>query len=156
VKVAFRVDVTPTIGFGHLLRCLSLAEVFLDHGVEVVFVCCTLPAILRDKLSAKQIAFVTFAESGSILLGNELSDSYTYNQHLDASLTIQSLQLDNVDIVVVDHYRLDKTWEILLRPYCQKIVTFDDFTGRHHCCDYIIDQNISDLLSSHYLECFVR
>ena len=153
MKVAFRVDVTPTIGFGHLLRCLSLAEVFSDHGVEVVFVCCTLPAVLRDKLSAKQIAFVTFAESGSILLGNDLSDSCTYNQPLDAVLTIQFLQFEDVDVVIVDHYRLDKTWETLLRPYCYKIVTFDDFTGRNHCCDYIIDQNISDLQSPHYLEC---
>lgn len=153
MKVAFRVDVTPSVGFGHLLRCLSLAEVFTEIGVEVVFVCSSLPAELNDRLKTSQIAVVIFEVPRSSLSFDDVSDSYTHNQHLDAGLTIESLKFEKVDVVIVDHYGLDSVWESLMRPYCKTIVAFDDFTGRHHCCDYIIDQNISDLLAPQYLEC---
>ena len=39
MRVAFRVDASGTIGFGHLSRCINLAEVLRSRGNEVLFVC---------------------------------------------------------------------------------------------------------------------
>jgi spore coat polysaccharide biosynthesis predicted glycosyltransferase SpsG len=38
-KIAFRCDVGPTVGVGHVMRSLALAEEFADRGIRVVFVC---------------------------------------------------------------------------------------------------------------------
>lgn len=37
-RVVFRVDASPIIGLGHLLRCLSLAQGLTEYDVRVVFV----------------------------------------------------------------------------------------------------------------------
>ena len=62
----------------------------------------------------------------------------------DAQQTItalQSLILDNKPTwLIVDHYALDREWEITLRPYCQKIMVIDDLADRQHDCDLLLDQ----------------
>ena len=39
MKVAFRVDASGDVGFGHLSRCINLAEVLRRRGNEVLFIC---------------------------------------------------------------------------------------------------------------------
>src|SRR5712692_6485273 len=39
MNVAFRTDASMTIGHGHIMRCLTLAETLREHGAAVLFVC---------------------------------------------------------------------------------------------------------------------
>ena len=39
MKAVFRVDSSSFIGFGHLMRCLTLGRVLRELGVECSFVC---------------------------------------------------------------------------------------------------------------------
>ena len=39
MKVVFRVDASVEVGFGHLSRCINLAEVLRSRGNEILFVC---------------------------------------------------------------------------------------------------------------------
>ena len=39
MRIAIRVDSSPTIGEGHFFRCFNLAREFVRRKIEVVFVC---------------------------------------------------------------------------------------------------------------------
>jgi len=38
MKIAFRVDASETVGFGHLSRCINLAEELRNRGCDILFV----------------------------------------------------------------------------------------------------------------------
>ncbi|MCR8660531.1 UDP-2,4-diacetamido-2,4,6-trideoxy-beta-L-altropyranose hydrolase [Paenibacillus endoradicis] len=48
----------------------------------------------------------------------------------------------SVDILIVDHYQLDMTWEQQMRKFARKIVVIDDLANRKHDCDLLLDQNV--------------
>ena len=39
MRVVFRVDASAEVGFGHLSRCINLAEVLRSRGIQVLFIC---------------------------------------------------------------------------------------------------------------------
>ena len=39
MKIGFRVDASRSLGTGHLMRCLTLADVLASDGVDSVFLC---------------------------------------------------------------------------------------------------------------------
>lgn len=47
-----------------------------------------------------------------------------------------------VDLLIVDHYRLDIEWEQAMRAVANKIVVIDDLANRRHDCDLLLDQNV--------------
>lgn len=47
-----------------------------------------------------------------------------------------------VDILIVDHYQLDFTWEQRMRKFARKIIVIDDLANRKHDCDLLLDQNV--------------
>jgi UDP-2,4-diacetamido-2,4,6-trideoxy-beta-L-altropyranose hydrolase len=54
------------------------------------------------------------------------------------------------DLLVVDHYALDKSWESSLRPLVGRIFVIDDLADRAHDCDLLLDQNLHDAPASRY------
>ena len=39
MRVVFRVDASLKMGTGHVMRCLTLAQVLKENGVNVEFIC---------------------------------------------------------------------------------------------------------------------
>ena len=135
MKVVFRVDASGEVGFGHLSRCINLAEVLRSRGNEVLFIC-------RDD-EAKSFRALEDRLFATVLLPM-LPVGETVNQQEDAQQTIQALQGERPDWLVVDTYTLDKDWERLMRPHVAKIAVIEDLSGREHDCDLLIDQNYSE------------
>ena len=135
MRVVFRVDASGDVGFGHLSRCINLAEVLRSRGNEVLFIC-------RED-EAKSFRALEDRLFATVLLPM-LPVGETVNQQEDAQQTIQALQGERPDWLVVDSYTLDKDWEQLLRPHVAKIAVIEDLSGREHDCDLLIDQNYSE------------
>ena len=135
MKVAFRVDASGEVGFGHLSRCINLAEVLRSRGNEVSFVC-------RDD-EAQSFRALEDRLFATVLLPM-LSAGEVVNQQEDAQQTIQALLGERPEWLIIDTYTLDKVWERLMRPHVAKIAVIEDLSSREHDCDLLIDQNYSE------------
>ena len=60
----------------------------------------------------------------------------------DAQQTSEILSRLRPDLLVVDHYALDRNWEVVQREYCRRIMVIDDLADRRHDCDFLLDQNL--------------
>ncbi|WP_160327634.1 UDP-2,4-diacetamido-2,4,6-trideoxy-beta-L-altropyranose hydrolase [Sporosarcina koreensis] len=139
MNVVIRTDASNEIGTGHVMRCLTLAKQLKRHGAKVTFVCRSfeghLHSYLRDQdMSVKLIPYTTGANEADLQWTKE-------NWMLDAEQTITIIEESSqkVDLLIVDHYGLDRYWENKLRHYTKYIMVIDDLADRKHDCDIILD-----------------
>lgn len=148
-KIIIRADASLSIGSGHVMRCLTLAEELRDAGSEVVFVSRAHPGNLNGLFRYKGFRCHELPEvPASVQTSGKLQDSRSeYASWLgvppqrDADETIGAIGNDRPDWLIVDHYGLDEEWEKLLRPRVSKIMVIDDLADRRHDCDLLLDQN---------------
>lgn len=145
MKVVFRVDASVLMGIGHLMRCQTLAESLRERGVQVRFICREYPGNLIALLQKNgfQITVLPAPALEDRLLVEDYSVKLGVTQTEDAEQTIEALDGERPDWLVVDHYGLDIEWEQSLRSHVDKIVVIDDLANRHHDCDVLLDQNYS-------------
>lgn len=153
MKVVFRTDGSTSMGQGHVMRCLTLANVLRERGAEINFVCREHPGHLCDLIAQRGVVVhrLPLAEEGvNHLPGHAgwLGASW----ESDAEQTRHVIQgLGGVaDVLVVDHYAVDHRWETALRPSVAKILAIDDLADRIHDCDLLLDQNFFSDLSTRY------
>lgn len=148
MKVVFRADASSTIGTGHIMRCLSLAQSLKNLGNEITFVCRELPGNLCDAIDAQGFAMLrlkeceneeTFVYENEPMYASWLGTSW----QLDASETYSLLEpLSPLDWLVVDHYALDARWETACRSLTKNLMAIDDLFDRSHDVDVLLNQNI--------------
>jgi len=143
MKVIFRVDASLQIGTGHVMRCLCLAEALRKGGDDVEFICRQHNGSLVNK-----IRLAGFNVYELELLKNSKVDNKLFHsswlgvtQQKDSYDCIKILKKVKTDWLIVDHYGLDKDWQIELKSYCKKIMVIDDLGDRMHDCNLLLDQN---------------
>jgi|CXWL01.1.fsa_nt_gi UDP-2,4-diacetamido-2,4,6-trideoxy-beta-L-altropyranose hydrolase len=144
MNVTFRTDASLTIGHGHVMRCLALAETLCEHGARVSFVCREDDGHLCDRIEQRGFIVCRLSVSKP---GTQVGDIPTFWTELeypweeDVDLTSAALDTlgEKPDWLVVDHYGLDTRWETALRPYAQRVMVIDDLANRTHNCDALLD-----------------
>lgn len=138
MRIVIRADASVSIGTGHIMRCLTLAEVLRERGAEVVFVCRELPGN----------CFGIIEEKGFVVIRLEGAESFVAAQ--DAEQTAKAMGV-RPDWLIVDHYAISDEWERRLRPFTVRIMVIDDLADRHHDCDLLLDQNLFDDMQQRYV-----
>ncbi|WP_336355168.1 UDP-2,4-diacetamido-2,4,6-trideoxy-beta-L-altropyranose hydrolase [Pseudomonas granadensis] len=145
MRVLIRADASPTIGSGHIARCLTLARVLRQQGSHVAFACRRLPGHRLDALSAE--GFETFT----------LPERYRDEDPLQAIESMLPWQFDidalgqlldgqaEFDWIIVDHYGLDHHWQTAARRWAHRIAAVDDLATRRYSVDLLLNQNLSGL-----------
>lgn len=131
------------------MRCLTLAKALHALGANCTFICREHKGHLIEKIRHEGFECIAFTKSCEIYdLANANGSALAHadwlgaSWQLDAEQTIQALDAENVDWLVVDHYALDKHWEEVLRTHAIKIMVIDDLADRPHDCDLLLDQNL--------------
>lgn len=149
MKIALRADASRTIGSGHVMRCLTLADELAAAGAEIRFVTRELPGHLASFIAAR-------GHACELLPAPDLGDSpdadgpahglwLGLSRQRDAAETSAALvDWGKADWLVVDHYALDGPWEHLLRQQCEAILAIDDLADRPHDADLLLDQNLQE------------
>ncbi len=125
-----RADASTAIGYGHVMRCLALAQAWKETDGEVCFVCAEgLPNTLHERLLTEGMQVqLTSAEPGS------LEDA----QEIIALATTLSTKT-----VVVDGYCFSAKYQCWLKDADLRILFIDD-NGHfdHYFADWVLNQNI--------------
>jgi UDP-2,4-diacetamido-2,4,6-trideoxy-beta-L-altropyranose hydrolase len=120
--VVFRVDGSAVLGGGHVRRCLMLANGLARAGWRVGF---------ASKASLQEIGFLDAISAFEMLIVDEV---------VDEPCLLRNRWQDGCELLIVDHYELDQSFERGCRGWAGRILVIDDLAGRCHDCDVLIDQ----------------
>ena len=118
----FRADASPTIGSGHVRRCLAIATALKHDGWTCRFAVGeeSLPVVPELMSGAFEVRTLAPAET-------------------DAPEALARSAPEGCQLLVVDHYRLGRAIESSARQFAQRVVAIDDLADRAHDCDALID-----------------
>lgn len=155
MNVIFRTDASVFIGTGHVMRCLTLASELQAKGAWISFICRELPGNLCVDIENKGFNVYRLPNSQA-----QWSDNVQNTKHAqwlgvewytDARQTKVVLEKEScIDWLIVDHYAIDKQWEMEIRPYVRKMMVIDDLADRSHDCDVLLDQNLYENMENRY------
>lgn len=117
-----RADASVSIGTGHIRRCLTLAHVLRHEGWTCRFVVgeeslAVVPELNHDPFEIR------------VLASGVAHDSHALKAHA----------ADGCDLLIVDHYGLDRTYEEACRRFARRILVIDDLPDRVHDADILVD-----------------
>lgn len=144
MNVVFRVDASNQIGSGHVMRCLTLADLFKKSGSNINFITRNHVGNLDSLIESRGYEIYTLPKIEKIK-AQKLTGYLKWLgvlQSEDARQSVQKIRNDIIDLLVVDHYALDIEWESILRSQVKSILVIDDLANRKHDCDWLLDQNL--------------
>ena len=143
-----RVDASPEIGIGHMLRCVALAEELRNTFDKIIF--------LSKKNSGSIIEVILKNGFEVSIIDTQIKKSLKNNSKLKNEHEIIKNLLTsykkNLNFLLIDHYDISSNYESLLRKIFKKIFVIDDLANRKHDCDLLIDQNYYKDLTNRYMK----
>lgn len=142
--VAIRVDASPGIGLGHVMRCLTLANALTEQGFESVFFARVMIEDMKRKLGEAGHRLVMLPEGGPQPGPTPYGSWLGTTEEHDAEVLGGHMKALQPQIIVVDHYALGIAWERAMRSSTDQsplILAFDDLS-RPHDCDIALDATL--------------
>ena len=129
---AFRVDASQEIGYGHIMRCLTMANELLNLSCKSFFICTKLDKNLSTQIRA---------------MGHEVFEiskdhNHEFESEIDYISTQKIINSLNIDWLILDHYLIDYKWEERFLMSGLKIMVIDDLANRKHLCNILLDCNL--------------
>jgi UDP-2,4-diacetamido-2,4,6-trideoxy-beta-L-altropyranose hydrolase len=124
-----RADAGESIGSGHVVRCLALAQAWQDAGGRAVFLSARLPEALHTRL---------LDEGCSVKPIDALRGSSQ-----DAVQTLLAAELHQAAVVVADGYDFGSVWQRAVSSQ-RRLLLIDDgpYCTSYHA-DWVLNQNLS-------------
>jgi UDP-2,4-diacetamido-2,4,6-trideoxy-beta-L-altropyranose hydrolase len=124
-----RADAGSSIGTGHVMRCLALAQAWQDAGGEVVFASALMPDALGQRLCRENFRCEQIRGAvGSVC---------------DAEETLEIARSHDARWLVADGYRFDPGYLASLHRDGAKLLAIDDMAHlEHYPVDVLLNQNL--------------
>ncbi len=120
-KILFRADSSSTIGTGHIMRDLVLAEQFKD--ADIIFATQDLPGNINHKIEENNHTI-------KILNSNNIEE------------LIDTIKKNSIDMIIIDHYGINHDYEKILKEITGITIFVLDDTYEKHYCDILLNHNI--------------
>lgn len=134
VNVIFRADANSTIGMGHVMRCLSIADAFKDVGADITFV-------LADSNASYRVRDRGY---NTVVLNSDYAD-------MDSELFLWP-QID-CDYLIVDSYNVTEKYLRALKKKVNetggKLIYIDDVYAFPYPVDILINYNVYGNIDSY-------
>jgi len=127
-----RVDASPIMGGGHVMRCLALADGLTDIGWHCIF------AIRANTIETVPV----FTSSSHEILSLE-------DDEADEAAELRRRIPEGCALLVIDHYGRDSRFESACRGWASTIMAVDDLANRRHDVDILLDQTLNRLESDY-------
>lgn len=156
MKIVFRTDASIDISTGHVMRCLTLAELLHKHGHDCHFICKAHEGHLGDLIIKRgfKLHLLTKPFTQKNIAAGELQLTHAEwlggSWQQDAKETQILLDHLKPSWLVVDHYALDARWERQAAKKVNNILVIDDLADRNHECSLLLDQNLGRKPSDYY------
>ncbi|MGE5403937.1 MAG: UDP-2,4-diacetamido-2,4,6-trideoxy-beta-L-altropyranose hydrolase [Candidatus Saccharibacteria bacterium] len=129
MRVVFRVDASPTIGSGHVMRCLALAQECKAQNMSCLFITSTNSPLLTKRLHQEGFEIV--------------ETPFIYPDYRDLQTTQLILKDRPGSWLVADGYHFDRVYqEQLKKSGCRLIVVDDNAELDHYYADVILNHNV--------------
>lgn len=126
--ILIRADASASIGTGHVMRCLALAQEWRDAGGKAVFAMAESVPGIEAKLAEECCDIVRIA-------ANTSSE--------DATSTIALARAHAADWMALDGYRFDCSYQLQIKNAGFKLLLVDDVSGDGQFpADIILNQNV--------------
>ncbi|AFM05854.1 pseudaminic acid biosynthesis-associated protein PseG [Bernardetia litoralis DSM 6794] len=126
-KIYFRADANSQIGWGHIVRCMALADMLISDA-DSIFEC------------------IFLVQNPSITLQNQIKEKFELiilketTNFLEEAHFITQKYLQDDSIIVLDHYQIQTEYQRIIKENCNsKIVCIDDMNSWHFLVDIIIN-----------------
>jgi UDP-2,4-diacetamido-2,4,6-trideoxy-beta-L-altropyranose hydrolase len=132
MKFLIRCDSSKLFGFGHQMRCLSLAKMLRLKGHECVFLSKNLDGNISHLVIKNNFKLLKLDSKS-----HEVDDRDSLSQMKDL------LVKETPQWVIVDSYFLGESWEHEVKDLGFHVMAIDDIF-RPHAADIVLDQNFHD------------
>lgn len=154
VTIVIRTETSPTIGVGHVMRCLTLASALRGSGAQVHFICRQYDGHSCDVIEARgfavhRLSAPAISDSAESLAHSAWGGPDWQEEAAQTRAVIQGLGV-RPDWLLVDHYGIDHKVEGALRTSVDRIMAVDDLANRVHDCDLLLDQNLVAQMQQRY------
>lgn len=127
-----RADADGTIGTGHIMRCIALAQAWQDQGGEVTFISHCKSEALSERIQREGFRFVALA--------------HTFPDPYDLQLTLSTLKSEGADQknwLVLDGYHFTPEYQKIIRDERIRLLVIDDMNHLpYYHADLLLNQNI--------------
>lgn len=124
-----RADANSTIGIGHVMRCLALAQAWQERGGRVTFLSSRLPEGIAERLRTADIGCLALAAppgSGA-----------------DAAATLAAAVETGAEWIAVDGYQFDAAYQGRVKQGVSRVLWIDDYGhAAPYCADLVVNQNL--------------
>jgi UDP-2,4-diacetamido-2,4,6-trideoxy-beta-L-altropyranose hydrolase len=132
MTLLFRTDASLSMGTGHVMRCIALAQAAQDAGERVVFAMAESTPGVRARLARESCEILSFSSASSCAAG---SDD-------DLQQTIALARERAADWIVVDGYQFTAEYQRALKAAGVKVLFIDDYGhASHYWADVVLNQN---------------
>jgi UDP-2,4-diacetamido-2,4,6-trideoxy-beta-L-altropyranose hydrolase len=130
MHLLIRADASVHIGTGHVMRCLALAQAWMQQGGQASVLMTETTSAVESRLTSESIQVLHLK---SIAGSKE-----------DAWETIQAAQRVGATWVVVDGYQFSTEYQRILKENSLQLLVLDDYGhAEHYWADIVLNQNIS-------------